>query len=333
MVSPHIIGIDGGGTRTRALIVAFDGEVLGYGEAGPSNINNRPLMEAVKAITAAVQGASREIATGAKAATCFIGCAGVKSARDGEALRTAVASAGFAAQCVATNDAESALAGGLEGSAGIVLIAGTGSFSLARDSAGRTAQCGGWGWLLDDVGSGFYLGREALRSVAFCSDGRGPRTALTRAVLEHYDIGHADDMLTGVYTDAQRPSQIARLAPLVVAAATTGDAVASAILQHGARGLAELVATVAQGLHLAAPKVVLTGGLVSGETPYAAMTTAAIKSVVPSAAVVPAAFPPVVGAALRALELVNGPASSAALSVLRTGCDRIGLSSPSLNVS
>lgn len=301
------LGFDAGGTRTRALLVDRDGAVHGVGLGGAANTNNLGREGAVRGLIETAEAAWRALgATRRPAAACFIGAAGIKSAADCASLGQAAAEAGLAppARCIAANDTEAALAGGLPGRPGIALIAGTGSFCLGRDATGRTARCGGWGWLIDDVGSGFHLGREALRAAAFAGDGRGAPTLLSGEVFTRFHVREVDELLAAFYAPLPSATSVAELAPLVSRAAAAGDGVAQDILRRGAQGLAELVQRVAAALTWhEPPEIVTVGGVARSGAPYQPLIETALAAAVPGARVVAPAMPPVAGAALRALEL------------------------------
>lgn len=142
------------------------------------------------------------------------------------------------------SDAELVVYGAYGTSPGMVVIAGTGSIALLRDEHGRLHRCGGWGPRIDDVGGGFWLGRQACKAVARMLDGRGPDTLLIRPVAA-YVRADADDH-ESVRTALRRASidGVARLGAAVLTYAEEGDAVAHAIRRSGALALAELIATL-----------------------------------------------------------------------------------------
>jgi len=324
----YYLGIDAGGTRSRALLIERDGTIRGYGYGGAANPSNASMDAVTRGLAAAADAAWKDAGFPKRrpATACFIGAAGIKEAGECAAYgKAAAAQAGLApaAKCVAANDTEAALAGGLPGKPGMVVIAGTGSFCVGRDASGRVARCGGWGWLICDVGSGFYLGREALRATMRADDGRLAPGPLSAAVLKHFGVRNAELMMVPVYAGAFSPTTIASLAPLVISAALAGDRVATGILRAGARDLAELVSRVASGLSWrgAAPELVLVGGVAKSGKPYQPLIEAAIRKAVPGVVISNAALPPVAGAALRALELGNVPINPALLGRLSSGLD------------
>jgi N-acetylglucosamine kinase-like BadF-type ATPase len=230
--------------------------------------------------------------------------AGVVSHSDRETVRRMAALHNIAprAHIDVDHDIRIALAGGLEGGEGIVLIAGTGSSTYGRRSDGRNHRTG-WGFLLDDRGSGYYLGLQAMIATVMEADGRGAPTALAHVVRAQFRFSDCDDILRIVYHDRIPVAAIASLAPEVIRAARSGDTVAAEILREGARGLAGMVATVARRLQFAREfPVTMTGGLVDQPGHYRDLIHAEIRRLLPGALIVQPALPPVMGAAILALE-------------------------------
>ncbi len=158
-------------------------------------------------------------------------------------------------------DAEAALAGAFDGGAGIALISGTGSIAWGKDEAGKIVRSGGYGYILGDEGSGFWLGRETLRR---CLEAyhRGETTTMGKKAAELWQIEDISKVVPLVYGAEKPAAKIAELAPLVFEAYEAGDPMAVEILQEAGKKLAELVEKTAKGLSIAAPvKVNLTGGI------------------------------------------------------------------------
>jgi N-acetylglucosamine kinase-like BadF-type ATPase len=168
---------------------------------------------------------------------------------------------GRGARTVIVNDALIALEAGVPGGPGAVLIAGTGSFAYGRDDTGRAARAGGWGYVLGDEGSGYWLGRQALRVVVRASDGRGPQTDLTDAVLKHYNVPNAQGLVRKMAGAGAKPSAIADLARLVSAAAAAGDSVARRLISSAAHELSGAADSVVRRLGLERAPLFLTGGI------------------------------------------------------------------------
>jgi N-acetylglucosamine kinase-like BadF-type ATPase len=314
-------GIDGGATHTRAVLIASDGTIAGFGTAGPSNYDNVGEAAASESIRDAVAGARRESGSSSPAVvSMFLGMAGVVSRTDRETVRKMVLAHKLAPPEAITvdHDIRIALAGGLEGREGIVLIAGTGSSTYGRRSDGRNHRTG-WGFLLDDRGSGYFLGLQAMIAAVMEADGRGAPTALGRVVRERFRFSDIDDILHIVYHDRVPVAEVASLAPDVIRTARNGDEVAARILEGGAREMARMVATVAERLEFGGREfpVTMTGGLVDHPGHYRDLIHAEIRRTVPDATILAPSFPPVLGAALLALEAAGIPPTGALLERLK----------------
>ncbi len=258
-----VIGIDGGGTRTRARLANSRGETLGAGEAGPANPHSKGFEAAEREILAAIQSAfdSAHVEKQMVATTC-LGIAGVD--REEERARFAAWAREMIAPRVAVvNDGEIVLAAVSPENCGVALIAGTGSIAWGKTRDGRIARAGGWGYLIGDEGSGFDLAREALRAVTHSEDGRGEPTRLRDAILKHWGLASAAELIARVYRSGLTPADIARLAPLVVRSAEEGDAVARGLVERAAAALADTVVAVARQLQFTEAEIplALAGGL------------------------------------------------------------------------
>lgn len=299
------LGVDGGGTTTRAVLVNSKGQVLGRGESGPSNYHNVGLPAAISNIVEATERAQQ--ASGLQTLTiqaAFLGCAGVKASVDIARMTSAAETTGLApaGEITVANDLHNALAGGLSGNPGIALIAGTGTNCLGQDAAGKTFMCGGWGWLLDDEGGGFGLSMAAMKASAQSADGRAGKTSLLPSVLAFLGLSEPNELLARLYVDKWTPDELAGFAPVVIRCANDGDATANRILKEGAVALARLVAGAARPLNFPnGPDVVLLGGCARSGIPYQPLVEAAILKACPGARLVEPEHSPVHGAALNAL--------------------------------
>lgn len=305
---PHFyLGIDGGGSRTRAVLVDEHGAIRGAGTAGPSNIDDLGHVQAQHNIRLAVEGCWAAAGISSRPAQgVFLGMAGVVSDSDRAIIRQIAAELHLApeGQVEVDHDIRIALAGGLAGEPGVVVIIGTGSSCYGRNSAGASCRVGGWGHLLDDVGSGYFLGLQAMIAAVRAADGRGPATRLAASLLPALEIESLDLIMHRLYFQGLSRSQIAALAPLVLEAARQGDAPAQAILAQGAEEVAGMVVTASRRLDLKAEnlRVTFTGGLVQASPDYRERITAGLLERLPGVQVVAPLLPPVVGAALLALQ-------------------------------
>ena len=302
-----VVGIDGGGTNTRAVLVTEMGEVLGIGSAGPSNYDDVGIETARQNIAAALDAAWR--ASGRPARSCdagFIGLGGVVSETDRATIRRIACEVNLAlpARTGVDHDIRISLAGSLAGKEGITLIVGTGSACYGRRADGRAWRAGGWAHLLDDLGSGYYLGLQAMIAAVRAADARGAPTALTKSLLAALELHDIQDIMRRLYHDGLSRTEIAALAPLVIRIAAEGDCVAREIIARGVDELAFMVETVARKLEFLPGRVLVgvTGGVAHSGPTYEGPLYAAIRRRVPTAEIVEPKLAPVLGAALLALE-------------------------------
>lgn len=246
-----LLGVDGGGTKTIALVATLDGAIISEGEAGASNYQQVGAQQAFvtleSAITLALQNAN--VASRNPYAVC-LGLAGVARQEDRDLVRHWADLLFPGAPLLLTNDGALVLAAGAPDGWGVAVICGTGSIVIGADREGHNARAGGWGPLLGDEGSGHAVGRAALTAVMRAHDGRGPQTVLLDGVLRHLALPEPPALVRRVYQEGFSTADIARLAPLVNEAAEAGDAVASAIIAAAGAELAFGVSAVAQRLSL-----------------------------------------------------------------------------------
>ncbi len=198
---------------------------------------------------------------GAWPAVVCLGMAGVDRVGDAAVVSGILARLAPTSEVVVVNDALIALEAGVPGGPGVVIIAGTGSIAYGRSRAGRAARAGGWGYLLGDEGSGYWLGRQSLRAVVRSADGRGPHTLLTARVLAHYGVSRPQELVREIYDGRFQPSTVAAIAPAVQLAADDGDEIALHLIDTGARELSLAARSVCDQLALSHGPVVLAGGM------------------------------------------------------------------------
>ena len=260
----YVIGIDGGGTKTRVAVCAPDGTLLRRETLGAFNLSAigedgfRRRTEEILTLCGDMRGCG---------AIC-VGGAGVSGTAAGEILRAELAAHGFAGKLLLCGDHEIALAGAMQ-TPGCVLIAGTGSVCYGKNAAGETFRCGGGGHIIDDPGSGYTLGRDALAAALRTEDGRLSENALHAAVMDAVGGHDIQGIFDFVYFSRRGKSDIAALAPLVLRCAEQEDAVSLAILRRGAAELARLVSAVTSrlGLDKKSP-CALAGGLLAENNIY-----------------------------------------------------------------
>jgi glucosamine kinase len=299
------LGIDGGGTRTRAFLVDASGRQAAWGESGATNPNHVPPGEMESNLRKCVHSACEKL--GKKPQDCcsaFLGIAGVTTESGRAQLEVVLRNCGLGgAKLGVDHDIRIALAGGLAGKPGIALIVGTGSSCYGRSAEGRSWQTGGWEALISDEGSGYFLGVEAMAAAARMADGRELETMLRAQVFAWLGISRIADILPRIHTKGLTRTEIAAFAPRVIELAAAGDSAAEGILNRGARLLAQMVEANFRMLpNGGVAQVVITGGLGTASTIYREKILVEILKLLPGAEIHQPKLPPVVGAALLAIE-------------------------------
>lgn len=250
-----VLGMDVGGTSSRAVVANLRGEVVGSGRAGGGNPTSRGVGPAMAAIRAALEDALAGVERSEVGAN-VIGAAGFGAPGALGSLGEVWRELALPGAPVVVGDTDVAFASGTPERDGSVLIAGTGAIAseFVAGRPGRVAD--GIGWLLGDHGSGFWIGREAIRHAL--SPNPTPQDPLAEAVSRQL-TGHSEPDRQAIITAAYdlEPVRISELSVLVVRLADEGSAAAQAILEAAAD---ELVATLAQVRDPGDESIVVLGG-------------------------------------------------------------------------
>ena len=300
-----VVGVDGGGTKTQAVITDQQHNVLGEGAAGPSN----PLRVGIATAAAAVREAIDRACEAAQVRrtdliAAEIGLAGARRKEIRARMREALNGLGIA-DVEVVGDAEIALYGATDGKPGVVVIAGTGSICCGTNAAGKVACAGGWGPLVGDEGGGSWIARRALRAIAKASDGRGPKTVLSKQACTYFHVSSAEDLSTAIYAPAITSERLAGFGKNVIEAAKAKDEVASQILEEAARELALAATAVIRNLNLERDRfqIAYVGRVfASSEDMVLDPMREQLKRVAPNAYLAPPLYPPAVAAARMARE-------------------------------
>jgi len=259
-------GVDGGASKTLAVVVDAAGRERGRGTAGCANHAVVGLEQAIAQVRAALADAARMAGGTLPLGGAWIGLAGLDRPADHDALLPRLRDVARDVRLV--NDAELILSA-LDGGVGVAVIAGTGSNVVGRDAEGQTGRAGGWGHVMGDEGSGYDIGRSSLKAAARVADGRGPATILLDLIMRAWDLDEPSAMMGQVYPEDK--GRVARLSALTFTAARSGDAVACDIVECAADELA--VAALAAGAPLRFPgglPLALAGGLLVHEEDFRA---------------------------------------------------------------
>lgn len=280
-----VVGIDGGGTKTRALLADERGERIAEAIGAGSAVRPKEIERSAGIIAGVVRDAL-EIGEkeNVRPRVLCVGVAGVGREPERQELWESLVAYQLAEEVVVQTDLAVALDDAFGDGPGVLLIAGTGSSAFGRGPTGATARCGGWGPIIGDEGGGAWIGRRALSVVAAASDGREPETALTGAILTAVDASETSELIR--WAAAATPATLATLAPVVMNVADAGDLRANAIVSMAVEELALHVRALARQLFIderASVPVALTGGLLGKGTSFRKRLEHRLKSAVPGA--------------------------------------------------
>lgn len=318
------LGVDGGGTKTRFLLIDETGRVLASHLEGPAYYLEIGLEELRRMLARGIeqtlrQGGVREEELG----YAFLGLPAYgEDSKLLPALDAAPSQALPHGRYHCDNDMVCGWAGALAGADGINIVSGTGSIAYG-EFAGRKARAGGWGELIGDEGSSYWLAREGLRLFSRMSDGRSPRGPLYEHVRRHFALAGDLDLCAAIYgQDIAQRSHFAQLARLVIASAGEGDGEALGLLESAARELADLIDAVRAQLKIpagASITVSSSGGMFQPGNGLREALGPALQRRSAHYRFVEALLPPDVGAAIQAARLGGAPLSAESLKALATG--------------
>jgi glucosamine kinase len=293
---PYYLGIDGGGTKTTCAI-GDDLHLLATAVSGPSNIvrvgesqARESLHQGVKNACAAAGITPQQIAS-----TC-VGGSGAGHPQLAALVKRALAEILPTAINV-VGDMQTALEAAFDTGAGVIVNAGTGSFAYGRNSEGKTARAGGWGFAIGDEGSAHWIGRSAVNLLLGASDRLDgiPETALAKALFKAWGVNSLGDLARAA--NSVPPPNFAALSPAVFA---SDHDVATQVLKSAGRELADLAMVVMERLfakdHSAAVPVAMTGGVFRHAPQVRDVFYNELRRIEPRAEINPQVVDPVEGA-------------------------------------
>lgn len=299
-VGRYVLGIDGGATKTLAAVLDLEQRSIHLAHGGPSNEDAVGSRAAVAALVeVAEQALERAGIADADLAAGVLAVAGT----DTDAIVRQVRAA-RGEDWIVVNDVVGAWAAATAAEPGIGAISGTGSNVFGVGPDGRAWRVGGWGHLLGDEGSGYWIGVESIRAALRDRDGSGPQTALSEAVMEFFAAPSVEAVASLVYSKPLSKSEIAAFTVETCRLAGEGDAVARGLYQRGAELLAEQVAVVARETGLAQVEsfpLGLIGSVFKAGTLFADPLAAAVYRSAPGARISVVEMAPVGGSLQLAL--------------------------------
>jgi N-acetylglucosamine kinase-like BadF-type ATPase len=297
MAQRYVVGVDGGGTKTMAVVGSETGEILGRGQSGSSNYHNMGTAAASMAIRHAVVEARKAAGLRNKPMLAVVALAAVNSPRDRAIAVRFVRAAKIARRSTVIHDSVAALYAATKGRPGIIVISGTGCVAAGINKAGKYVRVGGWGYLIDDEGSAYDIGKKALTNAFRTLDGRSPRTKLQTIFKRWFRVRILEDASSLIYSNEMSVDRIAALTPLVSSAASS-DKVSREILSNAGSSLAQLACVAARRLNMTHERftIALVGGTFRSGRYLLQPFRARIRNECPLARVEIMKIEPVVGA-------------------------------------
>ena len=306
---PPILAVDGGNSKADVALVGSDGRLLAAVRGETISHQAVPLAVGVRRLTELVAAVRAAAATGAEPGQAIYCLAGADYPSDIRILRSAFGAAVPTTESLVLNDTFAALRAGTTRPWGIALICGQGINGAAVATNGGRVRFAGVGDISGDWGGGTSMGQAGLGAAVRARDGRGPRTELERTIPAAVGLTRPEAVTRAFYDGRLEEARIGDLAPTVFATAIAGDPVARAIVDRLADELAVMAAALARrtGLTRRDPEVVLAGGIFkTNDAAFHAGLAERIRAAIPNARIVRLAAPPVLGAALIALDRLNG---------------------------
>jgi glucosamine kinase len=253
------LGIDGGGSKT-SCVVGEERSLLGRATAAGSNVVRVGETKARESLAAAIQQAcaAARVSPREVLRSC-VGMSGAGRREISEVVRRIVAEL-TGGQVVVVGDMETALEAGFSGGPGVVVIAGTGSIAYGKNSQGRTARVGGWGFAISDEGSGHWIGRAAIAS-AMLALGEAETPELLERLMKCWAVSTQEQMV--LKANSVPPPDFAALVPEVLRAAESGEPLARDVLVRAGHELASLASMAMTRLFAGgeAVPVAMSGGV------------------------------------------------------------------------
>ncbi|MCD6385497.1 hypothetical protein J7M23_06925 [Candidatus Sumerlaeota bacterium] len=307
-MAEYIIGIDGGGTRTRGVLANLQGEIIGHTQVGSTNYHSvglESVEQSIKQIIDQLAGDERRT----QLRYICLGLSGVGRPIDFERIGSVLERLGIKDKTYLTNDAVIALIGGALAESGILIIAGTGSIVYGMDAKGNIARAGGYGQFLADEGSGYRIGLKGLIAIMKAFDGRTPPVSFSEPVLKKLQLESPMELVTWIGGLSNVKEEVGKIAPFVLQAAENGDRAALAIINEEIAELVLAVKAVVSRLNFTESSglidVVLTGGVLENNIFYFNKLSEAIKLNLSQCNPIRPKAPAVIGAVVAGMQKLN----------------------------
>jgi N-acetylglucosamine kinase-like BadF-type ATPase len=317
------LGIDGGQSRTKAVIADQSGNISGVGFGGGLNHGNLPdgrkkLKEAITdSVNSALENAGLALIDETAFESAHCGLTGGADFKE-EIVRGILR----AKRLVVGNDALIALDGATAGKSGIIVIAGTGSIVYGVNDKGETARAGGLGYIFADEGSGFWLAVQTIKSAIREQDGVIPNCGLVKLVLDYFSTGEIRELTNAFYNEQISRDKIAAFAETVSEAALGGNKLLENLIRTGAEYLCENVLGAATRLNFKGEFQVSPVGGMFQDVLMRKHFAGVLRRKIPQAAFIEPLFDPATGAIILAYKNSNIEINENLLANLQTSYER-----------
>jgi N-acetylglucosamine kinase-like BadF-type ATPase len=299
----HAIAVDGGNSKTDVALVREDGEVVAVARGGGSSPHHLGLEGALAVIGTLLEQVDARLPSD----VAELLLAGVDFPVEEDAARSAIEARGWARRVSVDNDTYAVLRAGTDAGWGVAVVCGAGMNCVGVAPDGREARFPALGWTTGDWGGGSDVGRQAVFAASRSEDGRGPKTALERAVPAHFGLGAPSELAEAFHFGRIDESRSIELAPVVFAAAAD-DPVARSIVDRLVDEVVALarVAITRLGLEREPVEVLLGGGLLgNADKTVVSAIECGLAAVGPAITARATGAPPILGAALLALDALH----------------------------
>jgi N-acetylglucosamine kinase-like BadF-type ATPase len=303
----YVIGLDGGGTKTVGVICDLNGRVLLKETVGPTNPNSLGYeaveKEIEKLLTTLKENASHLYES---VTSFFAGMSGVDR-EDDKLKMIEIFKKYLPSGCLiqVDNDAVNALYSGTLGKPGVVNISGTGAISFGINEEKIRTRVGGWGFMLDDPGSGFSIGKRGVKAIFEEFDGFGAKTTLTSSILSTLHLDKVPELIPVIYDFKKARETIASLSRVVVQAAEDGDMVSKEILHQAGlemgMNIRRLVLKLYRDEMVKEVPIVLAGGIYNNAKWFESTIESCLKFQYLKPRIILPVLPPVAGSVIAAI--------------------------------
>ena len=288
-----IVGIDGGGTHTTLAVSNKEGCLLGLVQGEALNFNTIGMDTFRTHLRRALDEVERRYGP---IEALSLGHSALDDEPSPQLAAEIMGDVFDVSRCYIHSDVFMALMGATLGEPGVAVVAGTGAMAVGMDDQGVQHVRGGWGYLLGDAGSGFFLGRQAMEAAAAAFDGVGPHTWLETAFLQHFRCTDPRAAIGQIYAPDYKPADMAAFAPKVLEGADQGDTVCNTIINESLNTLVGYAAGLMKDIGRAECTVGVFGGLFERSVRYREGFARRLERIYPQAKVGIPQLAPYVGA-------------------------------------